>query len=82
MHVYYWPGTDVAISGLQTTVKSARILKTNAAVTVSQDPYRVHLTGLPIDAPDAPVTTIVLECESEPKQDTNFVRINKPRAGV
>jgi alpha-L-fucosidase len=82
MHVHFWPGTDVAISGLQTKVKSARLLKTGEAVTVTQDPYRVHLTGLPAKAPDSPVTTIALECESEPTQDTDFVRKNKPRAGV
>jgi len=82
MHVHFWPGTDVAISGLQTKVKSARLLKTGESVTVNQDPYRVHLTGLPAKAPDSPVTTIALECESEPKQDTDFVRKNKPRAGV
>jgi alpha-L-fucosidase len=82
MHVHFWPGTDVAISGLQTKVKSARLLKSGEAVTVSQDPYRVHLTGLPAKAPDSPVTTIALECESEPKQDTDFVRKNKPRDGV
>ena len=82
MHVHFWPGTDVAISGLQTKVKSARLLKTGEAVTVTQDPYRVHLTGLPAKAPDSPVTTIAIECESEPTQDTDFVRKNKPRDGV
>ena len=82
LHVHFWPGEDVAICGLQTKVKSARLLKTNKSVTVSQDPYRVHLTGLPIDAPDSPVTTIAIECESEPTQDNLFVRKNKPRAGV
>jgi alpha-L-fucosidase len=82
MHVHFWPGTDVAISGLQTKVKSARFLKTGETVTVSQDPYRVHLTGLPAKAPDFPTTTIALECESEPTQDTDFVRKNKPRDGV
>ena len=79
MHVHFWPGTDVAITGLKTKVKSARLLKTNQNITVAQDPYRVHLTGLPIDPPDAPITTIVIECESEPTQDNIFVRINKPR---
>jgi len=82
MHVHFWPGSDVAISGLMTKVLSARLLKGGQAVTVSQDPYRVHLTGLPAKAPDSPITTIALECESEPKQDTIFVRKNKPRAGV
>jgi alpha-L-fucosidase len=79
LHVHFWPGQDVAISGLMVKVKSARLLKGNQPVTFVQDPYRVHLTGLPVDPPDAPVTTIALECDGEPHQDTNFVRINKPR---
>jgi len=82
MHVHFWPGGDVAISGLMTKVKSAHLQKTKQSVKFTQDPYRVHLTGLPMEAPDSPVTTIVIECESEPKQDTDFVRKNKPRGGV
>jgi alpha-L-fucosidase len=82
LHVHFWPGSDVAISGLMVKVKSARLLKNGASVAFNQDPYRVHLTGLPVDAPDTPVTTIAIECDGEPKQDTNFVRINKPRAGI
>jgi alpha-L-fucosidase len=35
-----------------------------------------------VDAPDTPLTTIAIECDGEPKQDTNFFRVNKPRAGV
>jgi alpha-L-fucosidase len=79
MHVHFWPGSDVAISGLTVKAKSAYLLKGNQKVNVSQDPYRVHLTGLPADAPDSPVTTIAIECEGEPKQDVIFVRNNKPR---
>ena len=82
MHVHFWPGNEVSIGGLQTKVKTARLLKGNQPVTFSQDDYRVHLTGLPVDAPDAPVTTIALECEGEPSQDNIAVRKNKPRAGV
>jgi alpha-L-fucosidase len=37
---------------------------------------------LPTDAPDTPVTTIALECDGEPTQNTDFVRKNKPRGGV
>lgn len=33
-------------------------------------------------APDPPVTTIAIDCESEPTQDTEYVRKNKPRRGV
>jgi alpha-L-fucosidase len=82
MHVHFWPGSDVAISGLMVKVKSARLLKTGQEVKFTQDPYRVHLVGLPADALDTPVTTIALECEGEPTQDTDFVRKNKPRGGV
>jgi len=32
--------------------------------------------------PGGPVTTLVLECDDVPVQDTDYVRINKPRAGV
>jgi alpha-L-fucosidase len=82
MHVHFWPGGDVSISGLGQKVLSAKLLKTGAAVKVSQDGFRTHLTGLAMTAPDSPVTTIALECDSVPTQDTDNVRINKPRAGV
>lgn len=90
MHVHFWPvvpsgetdRTDIAISGLMVKVKSARLLKTGQDVKFLQDPYRVHLIELPKDAPDTPVTTFAIECDAEPTQDTNFVRINKPRDGV
>src|SRR5665213_2074101 len=82
MHVHFWPGGDVAISGLKTKVKSAHFLKSKQNVKFTQDPYRVHLTGLSAKAPDSPVTTIALECEAVPTQDTDFVRKNKPRDGV
>jgi alpha-L-fucosidase len=42
----------------------------------------VRVLDLPVKAPDFPVTTIALECESEPTQDTDYVRKNKPRMGV
>jgi len=35
-----------------------------------------------MDAPDSPVTTIALECDGEPRQDTEYVRKNKPRGGM
>jgi alpha-L-fucosidase len=82
MHVHFWPGTDVSISGLKQKVLSAKILKTGQSANVAQDGFRTHVTGLPATAPDAPVTTIVLECDGAPVQDTDYVRINKSRAGV
>jgi alpha-L-fucosidase len=82
MHVHFWPGEYVAISGLQTQVKTAHILKTGQEVKVAQDGFRTKLYGLPEKAPDSPVTTLVLECDSEPTQNTLNVRINKPRGSV
>jgi alpha-L-fucosidase len=82
MHVHFWPGADVSISGLRNKVLSAKILKTGQAVSVAQDGFRTHITGLPATAPDSPVTTIAIECDGAPVQDTDYVRINKPRAGI
>lgn len=82
MHVHFWPGDTVALAGLMTPVKSARLLASGNEVKFQQDRFRVRFTGLPNDPPDRPITTIAIECESEPKQDTNFVRIERPRDGV
>ena len=82
MHVHFWPGEYVAIAGLMTKVKSAKLVKTGAPVTFLQDELRVRFTDLPPAAPDHPITTIAIECEAEPTQDTDFVRKNRPRMGV
>ncbi|MBX3280584.1 MAG: alpha-L-fucosidase [Acidobacteria bacterium] len=74
MHVHFWPGETVALAGLMNRVKSARLLATNENVKFEQDDYRVRFTGLPVKAPDAPITTIAIECDGEPKQDQYFVR--------
>ena len=82
MHVHFWPGEYVAITGLKNKVLSARVLKTGQSVTVSQDGFQTKLTGLPHEAPDFPVVTIALECDGEPNQDNIYVRTNKPRGSV
>jgi alpha-L-fucosidase len=82
MHVYFWPGGTVSLAGLMTGVKSARLFATGQKVTFEQDRFRVRFTGLPNEAPDHPVSTIAIECESEPAQDTDFVRRERPRHGV
>jgi alpha-L-fucosidase len=79
MHVHFWPGETVAISGLRTKVKSAKLLATGKSVEVKQDDFRTLMTGLPQKAPDDPITTIALECDAEPKQDTDYVRKNRAR---
>jgi alpha-L-fucosidase len=82
MHIHFWPGETAVISGLQTNVKSAKLLASGKNVEFKQDKFRVRFTGLPAIPPDHPVTTLAIECDSEPKQDTNFVRNEKPREGV
>jgi alpha-L-fucosidase len=82
MHVYFWPGDTVTLGGLKTGVKSARLLASGQSVKFEQDRFRVRFTGLPTEAPDHPVATLAIECESEPIQDTDFVRRERPRLGV
>lgn len=82
MHVYFWPGEAIAISGLMTRVKSARLFASNRAVAFTQDRFRVRFTGLPTEPPDQPVTTLAIECADEPVQDTEFVRRERARAEV
>jgi alpha-L-fucosidase len=79
MHVHFWPGETVALGGLMNQVKSARLLATGKDVKFDQDKFRVRFTGLPATAPDDPVTTIAIECDGEPRQDTDFVRKERPR---
>ena len=82
MHVHFWPGDTIALGGLMTKVTSARLLASGQSVKFEQERFRVRFTGLPADAPDHPVTTIAIECESEPQQDTRLVRRERPRIRV
>src|SRR5262249_54137681 len=74
MHVHFWPGETVSICGLMAKVKSASLLASGKKVAFKQDRLRVQFTGMPTHAPDDPITTIAIECESEPKQDNILVR--------
>ena len=67
------------IGGMRSKVKSAKLLATGKEVKVVQDEFRVRFVGLPEKAPDDPVTTIAIECDEEPRQDTDFVRKERPR---
>jgi alpha-L-fucosidase len=82
MHVHFWPGDTIALGGLTSKVKSARLLASGHEVKFDQETFRVRFTGLPADAPDLPVTTLAIECDSEPIQDTRKVRTDRPRNGV
>lgn len=82
VHAYDWPGNDFGIGGLRNKVLSAKLHKNGQPVNFSQDDFRVHFTGLPVNAPDTPVTVIELECDSESRQDNLYVREERPRDTV
>jgi alpha-L-fucosidase len=82
IHVYNWPGSTVAVGGLRTRVKSARLFGTGEKVSFAQEPFRVRFTGLPEKAPEELVSVLEVECESEPIQDTEWVRRERPRRSV
>ena len=96
IHQHYWPGdtpaaqwlpffqpaTVVAIGGLKTKAKSARLLKTGQNVAFAQDEFSLRLTGLPVQAPDTPATVIEVECEGEPVIDHDAIRSRWPRFKV
>ena len=82
MHIHAWPGDTAVIAGLQTPVKSARLLASGQTVKVDQEKLRVRFTGLPKQAPDAPLTTIAIECDGEPRQDNILVRNEHQRSSV
>ncbi len=79
IHVHFWPGETVSIGGLRCKVRNARLVASGKKVTFDQDRFRVRFTGLPAEAPDTPVTVIAAECDSEPRQDTEFIRKERPR---
>jgi alpha-L-fucosidase len=79
MHVHFWPGSTVALGGLRNKVQSAKLVVSGKDVKFEQDDFRVRFVGLPEKAPDDPVTTIAIECDGEPHQDTDYVRKERPR---
>jgi alpha-L-fucosidase len=79
MHVYHWPAGEVAMGGLRSKVQSVKLLATGKEVKFQQDDFRLKLLGLPEKAPDDPVTTFAIECDSKPVQDTDYVRKERPR---
>lgn len=82
VHVFFWPGEEWAIGGLQTKVKSARLICTGEPVEFEQNDLRIRFKGLPAEAPDEPITVLELECASAPIQERVFMRKNMPRDKV
>ncbi len=96
IHVHFWPDstpaaewleffrpqTVVAIGGLRTKVKSAKLYVSGKEVDFRQDDISVQFTGLPSAAPDDPVSVIAAECESEPVVNGLYVREHRKRYKV
>jgi alpha-L-fucosidase len=82
VQVYNWPGKTIAVGGLKTKVNSARLFTTGGKMDVQQEKFRLTFTGLPDKALEEPVTTIEVDCDGEPVQDTEWVRRERPRRGV
>jgi len=79
VHSHFWPGEVLTIGGLLTDVKSVRLLASGKKVEFTQGPPPCSLHGTAREGPDDPVTTLVVECASEPKQDNIMVRKEHPR---
>ena len=68
-HVPRWYGPDLWIGGMETPVRRASILSTGQEVAFEQtfEPtVRLHLKGMPAEAPDPVATVIALECDGRP----------------
>ena len=65
-----WPGRELAIGGLRTTVVKASLLTTGKPVRFEQTQDRLVFKGLPPSCPDrtAGVCVIKLECKSRLRQ--------------
>lgn len=79
MHIHFWPGDTPVIGGLRSKVKSARLVATGREIKFVQDDFRVRFPGLGEKPVDDPITTIAVECDGEPRQDTDYVRRERPR---
>jgi len=82
VHAHFWPGETLVVAGLTNKVLSAKLLAGGKKVEFTQDRFRVRFTGLPAAPPDDPVSTLAVECDSEPAQNTDMVRREKKREGV
>jgi alpha-L-fucosidase len=82
VQVENWPGNTIAVGGIKTKAVSAKLFTTGQKVEFKQEEFRLQFTGLPEKAPEDPATTIEVGFDSEPFQDTEWVRRERPRRGV
>jgi alpha-L-fucosidase len=67
--IYFWPGDTMTVGGVKFKVNSARFLATGQPVAFTHKSTQLIFSGLPVKAPDDPLTVISAECDTEPVQD-------------
>lgn len=67
LHVYNWPGKEIAVGGLENEVRSARFLVGGKAIAFEQKGERLILRDLPEKAPDEQATVIAMEIQGAPR---------------
>jgi alpha-L-fucosidase len=82
IHAYFWPGETLAVGGLQQKVLSAKLYPSAKPVRFEQEQFRVRFLDLPPFTPDPIATVIQVECDGEPTQDQNAIRVSRKRESV
>jgi alpha-L-fucosidase len=67
LHVLYWPGQTLHLSGLDNRVRAARYVAGGQPIAFAQQGEHITLTGLPAQPPDPYDTVIALEVEGMPQ---------------
>jgi alpha-L-fucosidase len=75
-----WPGSELAIGGLDTKVRKASVLATGESLKFDQTDNRLVLKGLPAQNPDkiAGVSVIKLEFDEIPHQELDEAYVKIP----
>ncbi len=79
VHSYYWPGSVLNLAGIPTKALSAKLYGSNVQLKIQQTDLQLKITGLPEKAPDPLISTVAIEFEAPPTQDTDNVRKTRER---
>jgi len=67
VHVMYWPGRKMCVTGIRNRVLRANFLATGTELPFEQKEDRLFIRGLPARAPDPVDTVVALDLEGEPE---------------
>jgi alpha-L-fucosidase len=68
-HAFNYPGSEIAIGGIISKVKSARFVHDGKAIQFEQKGNRLILRGMPAEKPVKIAPVIALECAGKPRQE-------------